>query len=84
GVWHYVNFLVATPPTVNLGTLISVGAAVTVSGTDVNPENNTFNYDIVATNSYDPNDIHVHEGEWITEAQTDEFLNYTVRFQNTG
>ncbi|PZR03144.1 MAG: hypothetical protein DI539_26655, partial [Flavobacterium psychrophilum] len=35
-------------------------------------------------NSMDPNDITVREGEFITEEQADDYLNYIIRFQNKG
>ncbi|MFP9114202.1 T9SS type A sorting domain-containing protein [Flavobacterium sp. RHBU_3] len=80
----YVQLNVLTPPTVISGTQLIFSASATAENTDVNPDNNAYLYTQYAVNSFDPNDIAVREGEFITEAQADGFLNYTIRFQNTG
>ncbi|MFP9098423.1 T9SS type A sorting domain-containing protein [Flavobacterium sp. RHBU_24] len=81
---YYVLLNVSTPPTVVSGTQLIFSVAASVSGTDVNGSNNAYVYSQYAVNSFDPNDIAVREGEFITEAQADGFLHYTIRFQNTG
>ncbi|MFP9098422.1 T9SS type A sorting domain-containing protein [Flavobacterium sp. RHBU_24] len=82
---YYVVFNVNTPPTVVSGTQLIFSVVASVSGaTDVNSDNNAYVYSQYAVNSFDPNDIAVREGEFITEAQADGFLHYTIRFQNTG
>ncbi|AWH86250.1 hypothetical protein HYN59_14525 [Flavobacterium album] len=80
----YVNFMVGLPGTVDLGDVISFTANVTPLSGDINPDNNTYEMSHIATNSWDPNDINVREGEQITEAQADGYLHYTIRFQNMG
>jgi hypothetical protein len=50
------------------------GTAVTATGT----------LQQIIVNSFDPNDITVHEGPFIVEEQADDYLTYTIRFQNTG
>lgn len=50
------------------------GEAVTATGT----------LQQIIVNSFDPNDITVHEGPFIVEEQADDYLTYTIRFQNTG
>lgn len=84
GTGFTVSFTVAPPPTVISGTQIPFSLTVANSGTDVNPANNTYVLNQTAVNSYDPNDITVKEGEYITIAQADDYLHYTIRFQNNG
>lgn len=79
-----VYFLVAQPPTVQGGMVLSYTATVSATGSDTNPANNTFVLNQTVVNSYDPNDINVAQGASITPAQTADDLNYTIRFQNTG
>lgn len=83
-IYKYVSFTVAVPPIVNSGTILSYTATITPVNGDVNLDNNAYVFNQEAVNSYDPNDITVHEGRYITQAQTEKFLTYTVRFQNTG
>ncbi|KGO91776.1 T9SS-dependent choice-of-anchor J family protein [Flavobacterium subsaxonicum] len=59
-------------------------AEVSIAETDEVLDNNTVTLVQTVVNSYDPNDITVHEGATITEAQADDYLTYTIRFQNTG
>lgn len=81
---HAVTFTVATPPTVVSGTLLSYTANVTTEETDAVPTNNTYVLNQFAVNSYDPNDITVKEGEIIFMDDLQNYLHYTVRFQNSG
>jgi hypothetical protein len=79
-----VVFTVNLPQITPLGTVLNFTANITGLTGDINTANNTSVVSQVVVNSFDPNDITVREGEFITEAQTDEYLNYTVRFQTTG
>ncbi|HEX8562776.1 MAG TPA: T9SS type A sorting domain-containing protein [Flavobacterium sp.] len=81
---YLLTLTVYTPPTVNAGQVVFSNATVTINQSDSNLVNNTAGLTQVVTNSFDPNDITVHEGEFITEAQADDYLHYTIRFQNTG
>ncbi len=72
------------PSTVNGGDILSFTANVIPNTNDNTPEDNTFIYDQTVVNSYDPNDKQVLQGEEIYEEQTDEYLDYLIRFQNTG
>ncbi|NUY81536.1 T9SS type A sorting domain-containing protein [Flavobacterium sp. MAH-1] len=83
GLQFYVYFDVATPPTANSGDVVVLSATVT-NASDVNPENNTASGTQTVINSYDPNDITVHEGATITPTQAQGYLHYTIRFQNMG
>jgi uncharacterized repeat protein (TIGR01451 family) len=80
-----VNFTVNVPQITPVGTVLNFTAGITLSlGVDVNTANNASVVSQVVVGPYDPNDIAVREGEFITEAQADDYLNYTVRFQNKG
>jgi hypothetical protein len=81
----HITMMVKTPPTVISGTPIALTAAVSPAGNDSNTANNMSMINQLAVNSYDPNDIAVHEGAYITEQQADnDYLHYTIRFQNIG
>ena len=73
------------PPMVNIGGEVLVfNSSVAMTEADDVPANNTSIMNQVMVNSFDPNDITVHEGPFIYEAQTADYLTYTMRFQNTG
>ena len=79
-----VSFLVATIPTVSIGDLVSFTATVNPISGDHTISNNTLVFNDIIIGSYDPNDIHVLEGYSIKLNAANDFLHYTVRFQNTG
>jgi uncharacterized repeat protein (TIGR01451 family) len=79
-----VNFTVNVPQITPIDTVLNFTANITGLTGDINVANNTSVVSQTVINSYDPNDIAVREGEFITEAQADDYLNYTVRFQNKG
>ncbi len=81
---YYVTFNVMTPPTVNAGDILEFTANVSTDATDSNLTNNTHTLNQTVVNSYDPNDITCHEGDFISPEQADDYLTYTIRFQNTG
>ena len=72
------------PPTVNGDDILSFTVNVSPSVNDFTPSDNTFVYDQIVVNSYDPNDKQVLQGEEIEIDEADEYLNYLIRFQNTG
>lgn len=79
----YVNFTLLAPPVVNQGDILQYW--VSLDGQlDDNATDDVAVLNQAVVNSFDPNDIAVHEGEFITEEQADNYLHYTVRFQNTG
>jgi len=51
---------------------------------DITEEDNTLTLEQTVVGSYDPNDISVLEGEEILIEDTDKYLHYLIRFQNTG
>lgn len=75
-----MNVPVPTP----LGTLLTNTA--TYSVTDLSEENNTSTLSEIVIGSYDPNDILESHGPKIfyDDFTTDDYLFYTVRFQNVG
>ena len=87
GETRTVWFQLYTPPTVNLGELVTSSAVYTTASNDIVPENNVSVIVQEVIGSYDPNDITESHGrdilydDFIT---TDEYLYYTIRFQNIG
>ena len=74
------------PPAVNFGdTLNIVGIIEPITG-DVNQDNNTYKLRQLVRGAYDPNDKTESNAGVITPAQVSdgEYLNYLIRFQNTG
>lgn len=80
----FVRFDIFPPPTVNDNDLINLQATVNPITNDVSPNNNTFAFNNLVVNSYDPNDKTVLEGDMILVENLGEYLNYVIRFQNTG
>jgi len=79
-----VSFEVFQPPTVEGGELLVSELSITTTSEDDFPENNTFVLGEEVVNSFDPNDKQVLQGEGILEEEVGDFLDYIVRFQNTG
>ncbi len=80
----YVNFQTFIPPINNSGDILAFETIINPIIDDVNPEDNTYNLEQIIVNSYDPNDKQVNQGEEIYESETGSYLDYIVRFQNTG
>lgn len=80
-----VKLQAAAPPTLDSGDLSVITSSVSPITADATPINNTSALNQIVVNSQDPNDIAVHEGNTITlvQAQQD-YLHYTIRFQNIG
>jgi uncharacterized repeat protein (TIGR01451 family) len=74
-----------TIPTVALGDLLTNTASATSAG-DINPANNSTELAQIVTGSYDPNDKMEAQGPEILFSSfgADDYLYYTIRFQNTG
>ena len=80
-----VKFQVAIPPTVDLGNVVTFSGTVLPNTSDATPSNNNSSVSQIVVNSQDPNDIIVHEGGLISLAQAQQnYLHYTIRFQNLG
>jgi uncharacterized repeat protein (TIGR01451 family) len=72
------------PPTVNGNDVLNFVANVLPTTNDNTPDDNTYTLSQIVVNSFDPNDKQVLEGDAITIDEADEYLNYVIRFQNTG
>jgi hypothetical protein len=81
-----LSFSVPTIPTVALGDIVQSSSSVTSTVTDVITSNNSFDLNNIIVGSYDPNDINEAHGNEIlfSDFGADEYLYYTIRFQNTG
>ncbi|MHA4842529.1 DUF7619 domain-containing protein [Flavitalea antarctica] len=78
--------VVALPPIANFADSMYAQVLVSQSDTDVRPFNDTVKLRQLVTGAYDPNDkIELHGG-YMSRAQVNngEYLNYVIRFQNTG
>lgn len=68
-----------------IGTTINSFAAVYPIAGDVNPACNISSFELLTTGSFDPNDIQVDLDTLFTDVfPTPPFLEYLIRFQNTG
>ncbi len=81
---HFIYFTVLPPPTVNSGDVFTVSGAVSSTQTDANLTNNSTANNLTVINSFDPNEISVAEGPYITPEQVNDYLHYMIRFQNLG
>jgi uncharacterized repeat protein (TIGR01451 family) len=81
-----LNFVVATPPSVNLGDTLKSIAWIDHDGIDVTPFDDTVTLKQIVIGSFDPNDKTEANAGVITPAQVanGDYLNYLIRFQNTG
>lgn len=79
-----IVFSVLQPPVNMGGETLAFTAVLSEVEDDATPDNNTGLLNQIIVNSFDPNDITVHEGEEIYQHQAEGYLTYTIRFQNTG
>lgn len=80
----YVSFTVQAPP-VNIGSeMLHFVAEVSEIEDDATPYNNSANLYQNTVNSFDPNDITLHELSERYLEEAEDYLTYTIRFQNTG
>ncbi|WP_299766142.1 T9SS type A sorting domain-containing protein [uncultured Dokdonia sp.] len=77
-------FQVLPPPIVEIDEVLEFTATIYPINGDETEENNIFSLQQTVIGSYDPNDITVIEGDQILIDQTDDYLHYIIRFQNTG
>jgi hypothetical protein len=82
----YVTMSVPTSPTVNLNDLLTASATITAPANDVNLVNNTSTNSQIVVNSFDPNDKMESHGDKIpfNQFSQNDYLYYTIRFQNNG
>ncbi len=82
-----LNIQMYIPATVNLGELLTNNATYITATNDVNSSNNESSLSQEVIGSYDPNDITESHGPEVVYEDfitTDEYLYYTIRFQNVG
>jgi uncharacterized repeat protein (TIGR01451 family) len=81
-----VTLQVPTIPTVALGGLLTNTASIVPLTGDVVPENNSAVNTQIIIGAYDPNDKMEAHGERIlyTAFSANDYLTYTIRFENTG
>ncbi|HRE77499.1 MAG TPA: choice-of-anchor L domain-containing protein [Flavobacterium sp.] len=81
-----VTMSVPPIPTVAIGDLVTNSVSISSLTTDANPNNNTASQTKPIVASYDPNDKNEAHGNKIALADftEDDYLYYTIRFQNTG
>ncbi|WP_299365030.1 T9SS type A sorting domain-containing protein [Winogradskyella sp.] len=79
-----LEFNVFPPPTTNIDdVLVSTATINPVSG-DETEGDNVFELEQTVIGSYDPNDITVLQGDEIFIEDASKYLDYLIRFQNTG
>ena len=81
-----VEMQMPTIPTVSLGQILTNTVSVNGVAGDVNAQNDNSSLSQIIVGSYDPNDKTESHGGKIVHSSfpTDEYLNYTIRFENTG
>lgn len=82
----FIEMLVPTFPTANLGDQLTSSASITMPLGDILPANNTSSLTQTVVGPYDPNDKkESHGGKILFSSFTpDDYLTYTIRFENTG
>ncbi|MEC4049150.1 T9SS type A sorting domain-containing protein [Flavobacterium sp. SUN046] len=81
-----VNLLVPSIPTVSIGQLLTNSVAVTPAAADLVAENNSSSSTQAIIAAYDPNDKTESHGDRIeiSSFTPNDYLYYTIRFENTG
>lgn len=79
-----VNVNVLPPPTVNIDDVIFLEATINPVSGDFTEEDNVFSFNQTVIGSFDPNDITCLEGDEVLIDDSDKYLHYLIRFQNTG
>ncbi|MBF4982903.1 T9SS type A sorting domain-containing protein [Nonlabens mediterrranea] len=82
-----LEVVMATPVTgVQLGDMFTHSASINPTSTDSNTSNNNTTVNVTVVASYDPNDVTETRGPSIPidTFSTNDYLEYTIRFQNLG
>ena len=79
-----VVFDVAQPPIVEEGDVLPYTTTINPVSGDAAPDDNVFQLNQIAVNSFDLTDKQVLEGYQVLIEDADEYLHYVVRFQNMG
>lgn len=85
-LYKFLKLAVPSLPTVNIGDLVTNSVTVSIPSDDINLTNNFFSYTTPIVAAYDPNDKSESHGSQIliNEFSEQDYLNYTIRFQNEG
>ena len=85
---RFVDVIMSVPnvPIVDIDDVLTNSASITSTVTDIDLLNNNSNINQIVVNSYDPNDKMESHGESINinSFTTNDYLYYTIRFQNIG
>lgn len=85
---RYINVVLSVPsiPTVSIGQLLTNSATISTNVTEYTLNNNETSNTQEVIAAYDPNDITESHGEKIVFStfNPNEYLTYTIRFENTG
>ncbi len=77
----YVNLSTTIP----IGSILNAYVQITPLSNDADPSNNNATWEVTVTGSYDPNDILVDKDTLLSTLYPNiPFLEYIIRFQNTG
>lgn len=71
-------------PALNDGDVVHFTATVSPVANDEMPSDNTFQFNQVLINSFDPNDIVCVEGNRVSPSQIGNYLHYIINFENVG
>lgn len=77
-----INAPTETPP-INNGSILIYNASIN-GASDETPSDNSSTFNQTVVGSYDPNDKTCVEGTKITPSMVGDYLNYVIRFENTG
>jgi hypothetical protein len=80
-----ISVVVNLSTTIPLGTILNSYVQISPLSNDADPSNNNATWEVTVTGSYDPNDILVDKDTLLsTLFPNTPFLEYLIRFQNTG
>jgi len=83
GVNLRLNSPMDTPPVLG-GETFPFQVTIYPVENDVTPDNNHHAMNLLAVNSYDPNDITCLEGEVLSPSDVGTYVHYLIRFENIG
>jgi hypothetical protein len=79
-----IKFNVFPPPTTNIDDVLVTTVTINPIPGDLTEADNVLSFEEIVVGSYDPNDMMVLQGEEIFIDEATNYLNYLIRFQNTG
>jgi hypothetical protein len=78
-----LNSPMETPALIG-GAILAYNATITSAATDETPIDNTFAFNQIVVNSFDPNDKTCLEGSTISPSLIGQYVHYMIRFENSG